>query len=126
MSNMANLWGIFPSWIFGGGDSGVERALIPIIVEKWVILGLPHYKQLNFRGGSDWLGATAATLIGITHAGDKNNVALKSRVLPHDELPLVSSRKHQFCVVLNYWYYATWSLAKWWDVSICFQKLREL
>jgi hypothetical protein len=24
-----------------------------------------------------------------TQAGDKNNVALKSRVLPHDELPLV-------------------------------------
>ena len=53
------------------------------------IRGLPHYKQLNFGGGSGWLGAIAAGLMGTTQAGDKNNVALKSRVLPHDELPLV-------------------------------------
>ena len=51
--------------------------------------GLPHYRQLNVRGGRDWLGATAAALMGTTQAGDKNNVALKSRVLPHDELPFV-------------------------------------
>ena len=51
--------------------------------------GLTHYKQLNFGGGSDWLGAIAAALMGTTHAGDKNNVTLKSRVLPHDELLLV-------------------------------------
>ena len=56
-----------------------------------VLRGWPHYKQLNFGGGSDWLGATAAALMGTTHAGDRNNVALKSRVLPHDELPLVFS-----------------------------------
>jgi len=58
---------------------------------RWesVLRGLSHYKQLNFGGGSDWLGATAAALMGTTQAGDKNNVALKSRVLPHDELPLV-------------------------------------
>ena len=54
-----------------------------------LISGLPHYKQLYFGGGSDWLGATAAVLMGFTHAGDKNNVVLKSRVLPHNELPLV-------------------------------------
>ena len=51
--------------------------------------GSPHYKQLNFGGGCNWLGATIAALMGITQVGDKNNVALKSRVLPHDELPLV-------------------------------------
>ena len=51
--------------------------------------GLPHYKQLNFGGGHDWLGATAAALMDTTQAGDKNNVALKRRVLPHDELPLI-------------------------------------
>ena len=32
---------------------------------------LPHYKQLNFGGGRDWLGATATALMGITQAGDK-------------------------------------------------------
>ena len=40
---------------------------------------------LNFGGGSDWLGATAAALTGTTQTGDKNNVALKSGVLPHDD-----------------------------------------
>ena len=40
--------------------------------------GLPHYKQLNFGAGRDWSGATAAPLMGITQAGDKKNVALKS------------------------------------------------
>ena len=59
------------------------------ILERRGLRGLPHYKQLNFVGGSDWLGATATALMGTTHAGDKNNVALKSRVLPHDKLPLV-------------------------------------
>ena len=49
--------------------------------------------QLNFGGGRDWLGATAAALMGTTQAGDKNNVASKSRVLPHDELPLGFSLK---------------------------------
>ena len=44
---------------------------------------------LNFGGGSDWLGANVAALMGTTQTGDKNNVALKSGVLPHDELPLV-------------------------------------
>ena len=35
--------------------------------------GLPHSKQLNFGGGSDWLGATTAALImGIIQVGDKN------------------------------------------------------
>ena len=58
---------------------------------------LPHYKQLNFGGGRDWLGATAAALVGTTQAGDKNNVALKSRVLPHDELPLVFPWKFVWC-----------------------------
>ena len=53
---------------------------------EWAI---SHYKQLNFGGGRDWLGATAVALMGSTQAGDKNNVALKIRVLPHDELPLV-------------------------------------
>ena len=53
------------------------------------VRGLSHYKQLNFDGGSDWMGATAAALMGTTHAGDKNNLALKSQVLPQDELPLV-------------------------------------
>ena len=51
--------------------------------------GLPHYKQLNFGGGSDWLGATTVAQMGIIQTGDKNNVALKSQVLPHDELTLV-------------------------------------
>jgi len=37
--------------------------------------GLPHYKQLNFGGGSDWLGATTAALMGTTQAGDKNQHA---------------------------------------------------
>ena len=45
--------------------------------------------QLNFGGGRDWLGATAAALMGTTQVGDKNNVALKSPVLSHDELLLV-------------------------------------
>ena len=36
-----------------------------------------------------WLGATAAPLVGTTQAGDKNNGALKSQVLPHNELLLV-------------------------------------
>ena len=53
-----------------------------------VLRGLPHYMPLNFGGGSDWLGATAVALMSTTHRGDKNNVALKSGVLPHDELPL--------------------------------------
>jgi hypothetical protein len=53
------------------------------------IRGLPHYKHLNFGDGSDWLGATATALMGTTHEGDKNDIALKSRVLPHDELSLV-------------------------------------
>ena len=35
------------------------------------------------------MGATATALMGTTHGGDKNNMALKIRVLPHDELPLV-------------------------------------
>ena len=52
------------------------------------IRGLPHYKQLNFGGGSDWLGAIAAALMDTTQAGDKNNV-VKSQVLPHDEPPLI-------------------------------------
>ena len=43
-------------------------------VSPHALRGLPHYKQLNFGGGSDWLGATAAALMGTTHAGDKNNV----------------------------------------------------
>ena len=55
--------------------------------------GLPHYKQLNFGGGSDWLGATVDVLMGTTQAGDKNSMALKSRVLPHNELPLVFTWK---------------------------------
>ena len=55
---------------------------------RW-IRGLPRYKQLNFGGGRNWLGATAAALMGTTQAGDKNDMALKSRVLPHDALPLV-------------------------------------
>ena len=72
------------------------------IVTEPLTNGLPHYKQLNFGGGSDWLGATAAALMGTRHAGDKNNVALKSQVLPHDELPVVFPRsseiKVQFCL----------------------------
>ena len=32
------------------------------------------------------MGATAVVLMGTTQAGDKNNVALKSRVLPHNAL----------------------------------------
>ena len=51
--------------------------------------GLSHYLQLNFGNGRDWLGATAAALMGTTQAGDKNNMTLKSRVFPHNELPLV-------------------------------------
>ena len=53
-----------------------------------ILKGLPHYERLSFGGGSDWLGATAAVLRDTTHAEDKNNVALRSRVFPHDELPL--------------------------------------
>jgi hypothetical protein len=34
-----------------------------------LLRGLPHYKQLNFGGGSDWLGATAAVLINGFHTG---------------------------------------------------------
>ena len=61
---------------------------------KILIRGLPQYKQLNFGGGSDWLSATAAALMGTTQAGSiRTNVALKSRVLPHDEPPLVSPWK---------------------------------
>jgi hypothetical protein len=59
--------------------------------------GLPHYKQLDFGGGSDWLGAIAVALMGTTQAGDKNNVALKSRVLPHDQLSLVFPWKFVWC-----------------------------
>ena len=69
---------------------------------KWSLVqlrGLPHYMQLNFGGGSDWLGATAVALMGTTQAGDKNNAALKSRVLPHDEPPLVFPLK--FMNMLN-------------------------
>ena len=62
--------------------------------------GLPHYMQLNSDGGTDGLGATAAALMGLIHAGDKNNVALKSRVLPHDELPLVFPWKFRKALVL--------------------------
>jgi hypothetical protein len=50
---------------------------------------LPHYKQLNYCGALHWLGATAAAPMGTTQAGEKNYVALKSVLLPHDELPLV-------------------------------------
>jgi hypothetical protein len=73
---------------FHGKFSSVTRV---VICTQFICLlrGLPHYKQLNFGGGRDWLGANAVVLMGITHAGDKNNVALKSRVFPHNELPLV-------------------------------------
>ena len=56
--------------------------------------------QLNSDGGTDELGATTAALMGLIHAGDKNNVALKSRVLPHDELPLVFPWKFRKALVL--------------------------
>ena len=42
-----------------------------------------------------WVQLGAAALTGITQAGDKNNVALKSQVLPHDELPFVFHCKFQ-------------------------------
>ena len=49
------------------------------------MLLVPHYEQLNCGGGSDWLDAIASALVGTIEAGDKNNMALKSWVLPHDE-----------------------------------------
>ena len=38
--------------------------------------------------------------MGSTQAGDKNNVALNSQVLPHDELPLVFPWKFRKALVL--------------------------
>jgi hypothetical protein len=57
---------------------GWTRVRFLLISVDMTFRGLPHYKQLNFGGGSDWFGANVVALLGITQAGDKNNVALKS------------------------------------------------
>lgn len=58
-----------------------QNIISQLIFIRTLMRGLPHYRTLNFGGGSDWCSATAAARMGTTLLGDKNSVALKSELL---------------------------------------------